>query len=278
MSSNNNNNYDSTESNDGNNEQSAALTSTTAKHSSSSNSDKHLEYIPIIAYCLIGIVIILTILLLIWFYRCVCSEKGGNNEQRAVDILEPNVSKAVRNHQIPDDKIDANNDDIVNDKQRKDRNEENLSDGESMYDNTSQKVDNLVTGDEGVNINGKRIGASVAGNKTNNYSKKNDVELEMASVEMEMNCDYWEWSEKDVLKWVKINLLEKGIESSKIESFLTEFECHSITGKILKQFKQTPQLISTLKSHFSKENQRFGVWLALESAISQIDQRNIFVD
>lgn len=78
---------------------------------------------------------------------------------------------------------------------------------------------------------------------------------------------YPEWSQTQVLCWLKMILLQNRLDSNTIESFLSEFKQQGVTGAGLKQFKMDETLIDIIKTGFSKRNQAFGIWLVIKSAI-----------
>ena len=82
--------------------------------------------------------------------------------------------------------------------------------------------------------------------------------------------NYQEWSQKQVLVWIKLLLVKNGIVHEMIKSFLTEFSTKCITGSVLKTFKQQPKLIDALKSQFTQNNQAFGIWIIIQSSITSL--------
>ena len=80
------------------------------------------------------------------------------------------------------------------------------------------------------------------------------------------------FSQKEVLIWIKINLSKNGINNNKIKLFLIEFNKKCITGSILLKFKNNEKLIDSFIKQFSEENQAFGIWMILKSMIQNIDQ------
>lgn len=86
-------------------------------------------------------------------------------------------------------------------------------------------------------------------------------------------ANYQEWSSKDVLIWVKINLENNGIEERKIKTFLKHFSQKNISGQMLKYFKDDPNIINALiaQSYSSNEKDSFAIWLALSTVIKNLN-------
>ena len=82
---------------------------------------------------------------------------------------------------------------------------------------------------------------------------------------------YQEWSQKDVLVWLKDSLISNGLSKEKTKSFLKEFSTKYITGGTLDELKNNPQLIDELKSDFGDENKAFGIWIVVKRCIRNID-------
>ena len=61
------------------------------------------------------------------------------------------------------------------------------------------------------------------------------------------------WSQKDVLMWLKMQLLENGFCKSVVLQFLREFATKQVTGA-LKMFKTNPKFLNGFQAQFSKEN------------------------
>lgn len=87
------------------------------------------------------------------------------------------------------------------------------------------------------------------------------------SNKLKSETSYEKWNQEDVLKWIRRNLDDNSIDNERIESFLDEFSQKYVTGKMLTQLKHSERLIDDLKSQFSKENQIFGLWLVVKTAI-----------
>ena len=65
--------------------------------------------------------------------------------------------------------------------------------------------------------------------------------------------NYKKWTQKQVLIWLKRNLVWNGFDNKIIKSFLTEFNENFVTGALLSKLKENEELIDGLKSEFSKK-------------------------
>ena len=78
---------------------------------------------------------------------------------------------------------------------------------------------------------------------------------------------YQDWTQKEVLIWLKMILLNNGMEKNMIKSFLIEFSQKCVSGVVLKHLKSNEKLIDSMMTQFSQKNQAFGIWLVIKSAI-----------
>ena len=86
---------------------------------------------------------------------------------------------------------------------------------------------------------------------------------------------YQQWSKKDVLIWLKENLMNNGLNEKETKSFLKEFSKHRITGGTLFAIKnrdKNGQMINQIKREFSHENQALGIWIVIQTCIDNIDK------
>ena len=89
---------------------------------------------------------------------------------------------------------------------------------------------------------------------------------------------YQHWSEKEVLIWLKENLLNNGLGEDDAKHFLKEFAKMKIIGGTLHALKNNSNIeFSTLRSEFSNKNQAIGIWMVVQSCIQNIGE-NIHVD
>ena len=62
------------------------------------------------------------------------------------------------------------------------------------------------------------------------------------------NCHMW--TQKEMLIWIKTDLVDNGLDAKVIKSFLVEFDGKHITGAMLKQFKNIENWIDALQLQF----------------------------
>ena len=136
------------------------------------------------------------------------------------------------------------------------RHDHNVDEAEVNYVN-----DNFTMSVSTLNINARRNETVTAVNA--NYDGEDVVVVEKAN--------YLQWTQEEVLVWLKINLRDKKMNEDVIESFLNEFEQQHITGAILQQFKMNEKLVDQLQCKFSQKNQAFGVWMIIKTAIGSLD-------
>ena len=95
----------------------------------------------------------------------------------------------------------------------------------------------------------------------------------MRTDELNVNLNekrYQDWNQREVLNWIETNLMNNGMSKDKINSFLKEFETQFVTGKMLIQLKNNDTLLKSLQFQFTKENQAFGIWMIIGTAINNI--------
>ena len=83
---------------------------------------------------------------------------------------------------------------------------------------------------------------------------------------------YDTWSQKEVLIWLKMSLVENGIDNEIIKSFLKEFSRKYVTGAMLVRFQKDEKLLDSLQEQFSARNQAFGLWMVVKTALKGIDE------
>ena len=81
---------------------------------------------------------------------------------------------------------------------------------------------------------------------------------------------YFKWDRKQVLIWIKLNLINNGLDNNIVKSFLKEFSQKYVTGAMLEQFYNNPELIKGLKAEFSQKHQVFGIWMVFETSLRNI--------
>ena len=88
---------------------------------------------------------------------------------------------------------------------------------------------------------------------------------------------YQQWTEKQVLLWLKENLLNNGVSQDDAKNFLKEFAKMKIVGGTLHGLKTDNNSINQFKKEFSPKNQAFGIWIVVRNCIQNVGQ-NIHVD
>ena len=88
---------------------------------------------------------------------------------------------------------------------------------------------------------------------------------------------YQQWSEKEVLVWLKENLLNNGLAEDDAKYFLKEFAKMKFIGGTLHALKNDIGSIDGFRNEFSKKNQVYGIWMVVRSCIQNIGE-NIHVD
>ena len=82
---------------------------------------------------------------------------------------------------------------------------------------------------------------------------------------------YQQWTEKQVLIWLKENLLNNGLNEDKAKRFLKEFAKMSISGGTLYALKSNNNNeFERLKNEFSYQNQAIGIWMVVQCCIQNI--------
>ena len=82
--------------------------------------------------------------------------------------------------------------------------------------------------------------------------------------------NYLQWNQRDVLIWIKMHLVNNGIDHNIIKSFLTQLSKKCVTGVVIGKMKQEPLLMNELKLQFI-DDCYWGVWVIIQSAIASID-------
>ena len=90
---------------------------------------------------------------------------------------------------------------------------------------------------------------------------------------------YVDWTQKQVILWMKTNLDYNGIDPRVTRTFLGEFYQKQINGAMLKQLQQNPESIEQLKREFLPKNQVLDLWLVAQFSILSLgDQDEDFND
>ena len=94
-----------------------------------------------------------------------------------------------------------------------------------------------------------------------------DTQLSQLMVQIADDNGYHEWTQKHVILWIKIILIQNKFENQAIVSFLREFAAQCINGKQLEKLKQDDNMFNQLVSNFSLPNREFAIWKVIQSAI-----------
>ena len=119
---------------------------------------------------------------------------------------------------------------------------------------------------------------TATGTKTAEITKEQNEIMHTSSGstnDVNVNVDkanYENWSQKEVLIWLKENLVNNNFDKQIVIGFLKEFSKQYVTGKTLMQFKRNNLLLDQFKTQFSDKNQAFTIWLVVRTAIQNIDQ------
>ena len=84
--------------------------------------------------------------------------------------------------------------------------------------------------------------------------------------------NYVSWTQKQVILWLKMHLVNNGINRKIVKEFLIEFSSKCITGQILQSLKENPQMIDDLRKDFTPNNQAFGLWAVVKIGIQGIGE------
>lgn len=88
--------------------------------------------------------------------------------------------------------------------------------------------------------------------------------------ENNLKYDQWyNWTENEVLAWLKSLLLANNLDKKIIVNFLNEFSKKNVNGKELSQLKSNESAMDEFILKFSNENQIYSVWLPIKFAIKQ---------
>lgn len=159
-----------------------------------------------------------------------------------------------------------NNDDNYNNDQLLST-EGNDDDGNTFNDGANGKV----TGSsnyKGVMMTpvSRKTATSKGNNNSSVHSRGADIIVD--------ETNYKNWSQKEVLIWLKQHLINNNFDKKVTIGFLKEFSRQYVTGKTLLQFKTNDELLNQFKTQFSAKNQAFTIWLIVRTAIQNIGQES----
>ena len=113
-------------------------------------------------------------------------------------------------------------------------------------------------------------------NVTKGNSNKSDIENGIGLIGTLDESKYQQWNDKEVLLWLKENLLNNGFRKEKAKEFLKEFKKMGITGGTLYSLKNSnmetkKMYFDELRHEFSNKNREFGIWLVIRTCIENIN-------
>ena len=82
--------------------------------------------------------------------------------------------------------------------------------------------------------------------------------------------NFAQWTDTEVLFWVKKVLAKSNFDNETIKQFVSEFSSKHVTGESLSQFKQNPKLLEQFQLGFNNKNQLFTIWVAISNGIKDI--------
>ena len=86
--------------------------------------------------------------------------------------------------------------------------------------------------------------------------------------------NYKEWSQKDVMIWIEMNLSNNGIDDKHIQSFLNEWKKLYITGAMLDTIKNDSDALNVLKSECDAKQAPIGIWLVIKVIVKNLGNEN----
>ena len=117
----------------------------------------------------------------------------------------------------------------------------------------------------------KKTGSSLCRNDNYDNNRRGGAAGKTADIVMD-ESNYQQWSQNDVLIWIKMHLAMDGIDDTQIQMFINEFEKQYITGATLARLKNDSNELTSLKSQMDRKAASFGVWLVVKTAIQNLGQ------
>ena len=249
--------------------------------SSNNNEDKYIALYITIVICAM-IIIVAGMILTFFKYR---NDKYHYNKQNE-SLHSYSYNNSNNNNNIPKQPISATSPTSVATTIIELGNKNNINNNDIFADlkKLNNKIANANVGNNSIEIqnegNPNINETNIINNKQNELIDENDDEIydndnikTVGNTETGINNkDISKWNERDVIIWLKKNLLNNGFNKQIILSFLEEFQAKYITGKLLLQLKNQPNLIDELKKEFSQQNQAFGIWMVIRTEIQSLDQ------
>ena len=94
--------------------------------------------------------------------------------------------------------------------------------------------------------------------------------VSVVAASLPVSTNYQDWSQKEVILWMKNVLIKQNLDNQIIATFLREFGKQYVTGQTLVKFKESEKAFDGFKEQFSQKNQAYAIWLAIRDAIDQI--------
>ena len=166
----------------------------------------------------------------------------------------------------------------------------NLITGEDLSESMDMYIDDLFTNcahddvneneingnannDGGLVMNGAAEGA---GNGGNNWVTGVNADGGQSAINFsKLDDEYQYWTRKEVLKWLKVNLMKNGFDERVTKSFLKEWSQKYITGAMLSSFNNDEKMIDSLMTQFSTKHQAFGIWMVIKACIVNVGGNEI---
>ena len=157
-------------------------------------------------------------------------------------------------------------------------NDDNIKDTSNIGENNTSDNVNIEVEDEIDDVMADNDNKNKVVTKGNNSDDQNDNEENGIGIIGSLDENrYKQWSKKEVLVWLKENLLNNGFTKERSKEFLKEFNKMGITGGSLDAFKNydaNDKKFDKLIKQFSKKNQEFGVWLVIQTCIENINAQH----
>ena len=86
----------------------------------------------------------------------------------------------------------------------------------------------------------------------------------------DFNFEFVNWTEKEVLLWLKITFDNNGIDTEIRKTFLTEFATKNINGEKLNQYRNNVTMLNQFSSTFELKHQTFQIWSMIKSSLNNL--------
>ena len=121
-----------------------------------------------------------------------------------------------------------------------------------------------------VDINTK-IGETNDNGATKSYTSGQDTTTNQAhDLRFVQLVPHEQWTQKQVLLWIKAILLQNGFKNAVIVKFLREFAKYHKNGELFTKFQKDEQFSQQFIQQFSQVNQNHSIWVVIKSSIIDI--------